>query len=459
MDAAFFRLWGAELVGRIAAALVGMGTRLVADVKRRRRLVIGVLMALFISSVTTMAQTSGDPLGTGAPEIVANAPQIAKVAPMPPKQFSATNAVQMIDTTVQNTLNSLRSQTLVDYGSYIANSLLAFTMLWAAVKMLAAGKGLGDLFGEWIPLFIGYGVVTALVTANGAGDITKSFDKVIELITGYSPFSSLSDYLLKGVGQYWDAMFSVLSMPMALHLDHWYDIFLMLPDLLAFVIAKLLAGGFIAIAAVVYIAVIAFAHIGVGITTALAPLFVPFIIFKPTEFLFKGWLMSLLGANMIKLATGIMVKISSGVLANLLLLATYIQQDANVSQGGLDMFVTDLNLYVVMVVFALLAAVLMFQAPQIGMGLLSGSAGGFAFHGIHHATSAATKFSNASSPVAQGAWNRSAGKWTAAQNAKSDAKKGLPSSVQRYTNQAQHRAYISAYTKAKPKPAKPDFRD
>lgn len=453
MDAVFVRMWLAESLGTLVGSVVGAIARMVADIQRRRRLVVAILIALLISSIGSNAQVTGDPMGSGVDQW-SNASQPPKVASVQGTPFTATQAIEMIDKSVNTALSGLYSSTLFDYGDYIANSLVAFTMLWAAVKMLAAGKGLGDLFGEWVPIFVAYGVFFFLVHQHGAQDISRTFDVLIKTIT-HVDMSTLSLSLGEGVGQFWDAVTAVGKMPMALTLNHWWDLIYVLPDFLAWVITKFLAWGFIAIAAVIYMGIVAFAHIGVGVTTALAAIFVPFLIFRPTEFLFKGWLMSLLGANMIKLATAIMILVTKGVLSQLLVVANTVSQDAKLaSDGGLDMFVTDLNMYIVMVMFALLAAVLMSQAPKIGMGLLSGSAGGFAFSGLGAAAQGAAKFNKAAAPVAQGSWNQTGGKWMAARQGKNDAKNGVPMAAGRYQSKAQHRAYVTAH--AKNKPTKPE---
>lgn len=451
MDAVFVRMWLAESLGTLVGSVIGAIARMVADIQRRRRFVVAILIALLISSIGSNAQVTGDPMGSGVGQWT-DASQAPKVASVQGTPFRATDAIAMIDKSVKGALAGLYSSTLFDYGDYIANSLVAFTMLWAAVKMLAAGKGLGDLFGEWVPIFVAYGVFFFLVHAHGAQDITATFDVLIKTITGVD-MSTLTLSLSEGMGQFWGAVEAVGKMPMALTMKHWWDIMYILPDFVLWALTKFLAWGFIAIAAVIYMGIVAFAHIGVGVTTALAAIFVPFLIFRPTEFLFKGWLMSLLGANMIKLATAVMILVTKGVLSQLLVVANTVAQDAKLaSDGGLDMFVTDLNLYIVMVMFALLAAVLMSQAPKIGMGLLSGSAGGFAFSGLGAAAQGAAKFNKAAAPVAQGAFDQTIGKRMAASQGKKDAQGGVPMAAGRYKSNAQHRAYVAAYAKNKPTP-------
>jgi type IV secretory pathway VirB6-like protein len=128
-------------------------------------------------------------------------------------------------------------------------------------------------------------------------------------------------------------------------------------------------------------ATVIMSFISLKLVLFLAPVMVPFIMFKPMTWLFDSWLKFLLGACMMKIVLAFMLLAAQAILGAMALVqAEMAAAAANVDPTAAA--VADLFVHAMMMIFALLSTLLLMQVPAIATGLLSGGAGGTGFGGI-----------------------------------------------------------------------------
>lgn len=135
------------------------------------------------------------------------------------------------------------------------------------------------------------------------------------------------------------------------------------------------------------VATVIMGFISVNLVLLLAPVMVPFLMFKPMSWMFDSWLRFLLGACMLKIVVAFLLKVAAGLLAGMSALALQHYTEAR-GASVWETLQADIVLLGMMLVFALLAMLLLMQAPGIATGLLSGSAGSTGFSGIKGLTQA-----------------------------------------------------------------------
>jgi len=197
------------------------------------------------------------------------------------------------------------------------------------------------------------------------------------------------------------------------------------------------------------------AYISIQLVLALAPVMVPFLMFKPMTWMFDSWLRFLLGACMLKIVLAFLLNVAAGLLTAMSSLALAHYNEAK-NAAPMETLQTDIVLLGLMIVFALLAGLLVHQAPSIATGLLSGSAGGVGFSGIKGVTQSASGRIGAAglsgvSTRPAGAMASGAGgavrNWAASYRGAQHAAKGLEKDL-RYRSPAAKAAYDRGYRNA-----------
>jgi type IV secretory pathway VirB6-like protein len=277
-------------------------------------------------------------------------------------------------------------------------------MGWAALKTMISGRGLPDLFGEWVPIWMAYAVVYVFLSQNVGSYIIGMMDTISSKIAGASgatvDTSTATGAIRGGIISAWTSIQLIAEMPSSELWEHmgffekWTVGLLLIPlDFLVVWILKILTMLVIVIGAMFYVANAIMAQVSVALAIALAPVMVPFIIFGPMTWIFDSWLRFLLNACMLKIVGGFMLAISNTILLRMTDVAIAINQDtalAGKAASTRDMIINDLMLYASLSLMALVAGLLMHQVPGIATGLIGGG-GGTGFKGV----SAVTKSSGA----------------------------------------------------------------
>lgn len=296
--------------------------------------------------------------------------------------LDAGSIVPRISEAVDAALNRLGEGTLNGMGATISAFFLVALMVWTSLKTMAGGKGLGDLIGEWVPIWVSFAFVYAFLNQAGAAAITGTMDAIATAIGGanMSTLSSAIDVVARPV---LSAIVEVASMPLVSDAE-FFSPSTWVPALAANLgtfITKLITVVFLLVAAVAGMATVIMSFISLKLVLFLAPVMVPFIMFKPMTWLFDSWLRFLLGACMMKIVLAFMLLAAQAILGAMALVqAEMAAAAANVEPGAA--MVADLFVHAMMMIFALLSTLLLLQVPAISTGLLSGSAGGGGFSGI-----------------------------------------------------------------------------
>lgn len=375
--------------------------RLVSTAKARKYTFGAILFVLLMSSLLSVAQTSGTPN-----DVVTRPPSVNAVG------LNALDVAVMIAKSMDDKLNSLTgSTTLMGARDIILGVGLAIGLFWTGLKTMVAGKGIGELLGEWIPILITAGVVTAF-TAPGPGSagnqIAATMDKIAGAITGAAGGQAIDTSSIQGVigsaiGTTLSSIADVVATPQRSEGASTFDVAGKIGELGAFIyraIMQIVTSFIIVISMCVYMATAIMAMVSIKLVIALAPVMVPFLIFKPTAWLFDSWLKFLLGSSMLKLVGAFMLALTSGLMSSMKTVAEKIAADANT--GAFDSFTGDVVLFSTMLLMSVLAGLLMAQVPSIAAGLLAGSAGGAGFSSLKGVTQTMGARSATSSSAAAG---------------------------------------------------------
>lgn len=299
--------------------------------------------------------------------------------------YNATEMLNTISSSVQNALAELSGKgQLSGYGYYIAAFFLSSLMIWTAVKTMAAGKGFGEMLGEWIPLFISYGIVYLFINQGVARQVDDTVTGIATSITGID-MSNLASASTSVISKYIAAWVAVVESPTSELgssgnvLDALANFGSAVVSYIYVVSVKFLISLLLVLAIVVSLGHILVATITIQLAFILAPLMVPFLMFRPMSWVFEGWLKFLIGASLLKLVTGFLIKIAAAILVALPTLAQQLTKETTYSAA--DGLHVDVMLYGMMVVFAMLSTLILMQAPTLTQGLLSGG-GSMGFGGI-----------------------------------------------------------------------------
>lgn len=350
-------------------------------------------------------------------------------------------------------------------GKLITAFFLIAMLVWTSVKTMASGRGIGELVGEWVPIFISFGIVTMFLEKSAGNLIVSTMDAIGSAIGGAN-MSTLDSAIRTGAEPIFKAIAAVVNQPRATSGTNVIGeggvlgfVGTMAASAASWVmgaIAKVLTAFLLVLAGVIMIAHIIMGFISIRLVLALAPVMVPFLMFKPMSWLFDGWLKFLLGACMLKIVVAFLLNVAAGLLSGMSEFALQLYNESwQVSAS--ETLQVDILLLGMTLIFAALATLLLHQAPAIAAGLLSGSAGQAGFSGLRGITqgvgarvgsgAVSGAGAGAASSAAQGARNG-----LSARAGRLDAMAGRAPSTA-YRDQRSQAAYKTAYRQhAKPPP-------
>jgi type IV secretion system protein TrbL len=446
----------AHLLGLLAESVTVFVLRVRGSLSKRRNAARGAFVVFAAACTFAFGQGAGQP----------PTPQVTTTTSST-YSFQREQILRDISTAVSTKLDELRNNAkLRGFGTLLSAFFLVAMLAWTSVKTMATGRGFGELVGEWVPIFVAFGIVTLFLDRGAAGLIVSTMDTIGTAIGGAS-MSTLDSAIQAGADPVFRAVSAVVDQPRVTSaadtgsnpLGILSFLGASLGSLIMAIGAKIVTAFLLILAGVVMVAHIIMGFISVQLVLALAPVMVPFLMFRPLAWLFDGWLKFLLGACMLKVVVAFLLNVAAGLLTVMNDLAMRYYSEAKNASAS-ETFSTDVLLLGLMLVFALLATLLLSQAPSIATGLLSGSAGSVGFRGL---TAVSGGLGNRS--IGQGATSTAEGAGTAlaqlARNRSSskagrrDALRGsLPSLA--YRDPRAKAAYATAYRDhSKPKPPKP----
>ncbi len=362
-------------VGRIAElAMEWLSDKRVKIVRPRNMVIALVCIAAFASAIVGAAESPEPPAPTAAQ----------------PYASGIETVVPRVSEAIGQALDKLANGSLKGMGDAITAFFLIALMVWTSVKTMAAGKGFGELIGEWVPIWISFAFVYTFLDKSAAKSIEAFMDSVGTALGGGS-MASLSSALQVIAQPVFSAITTVTQMESSAIVDGWSPS-TYLPagvSLLGGIVAKLLTVLFLVIAAVVGMGTVVMSFVSLSLVLALAPIMVPFFMFKPLSWIFDSWLRFFLGACMMKIVLAFVLTAAGALLAALSTVNAQMVAEAAQATATEKMAV-DLLMHAVMMILSLLASLLLLQVPSIATGLLSGSAGSTGFNGIRGLTQAPT---------------------------------------------------------------------
>lgn len=432
---------------RVARMFIGNA---IATVEARKVTFGAMIFVLLMSSLMAVAQSTA----TTPETVVTGPPKVNSIG------MNSVDVASMIAKSMDDKLNGLTgSTTLMGARDIILGVGLAIGLFWTGLKTMVAGKGIGELLGEWIPILITAGVVTAFTTpgpGSAGNQIANTMDKIAGAITGAAggqaiDTSSVQGVISSAVTTTFDAVVSVTKTPQRTE-GGWRDIagaIASVPIWVYATIMKLITSFIIVIAMCIYMATAVMAMVSIKLVIALAPVMVPFLIFKPTAWLFDSWLKFLLGASMMKLVGAFMLSLTSGLMSSMMLVAQKI--DADSAAGTYDTFTGDIVLFATILLLAVLAGLLMAQVPSISSGLLAGSAGGAGFSGLKGVSQTLGSKAGTSATTAGGryGYDKAWGQASAARQGAKDAAGGFSTGGRQYGSQRATTSYLQGHAVAK----------
>lgn len=379
----------AYFVGQIASVLLTTGKSAALTFRRKKVTISLVAISLVVLSALSIAETTvlGDAVysTTSADEMTP-----PKVRSLP---FDGAKMLQAIFGSMDDKLRSVAGSTaLMGFRDLFLIAGLSVMMLWTGVKTMMAGKGIGELLGEWIPLLMSAGVVVAFTDPgpNSVGNqIVATMNSIATAITGAVggtkiDTSSIAKVVQTSVYTTLATVFDIFQTPQQSQMSFESGYIGTITVYLLRLMMSCAAAVLVVIAMCIYIATAIMAMASTTLVVAMAPVMVPFLVFKPMAWLFDSWIRFLLGACMMKLVGAFMLALTSGLFVQMRVLAKSVSADSQTT--SLDSFTGDVILYSMVLMVALLSGLLMAQVPSISAGLMAGSAGGAGFSSLRGVT-------------------------------------------------------------------------
>ncbi|MEJ8838102.1 type IV secretion system protein [Ramlibacter sp. AN1133] len=368
----------AQLLGLLAERATVLALHLRERMRTRRNIARAVLVVFAAACTVAVGQGAGQP-----------PTPLATTSTRSTYSFQREQILSDISAAVSTKLDELKNNAkLRGFGTLLTAFFLVALLVWSSVKTMATGRGFGELIGEWVPIFVAFGIVTLFLDRGAAELIVGTMDTIGAAIGGAN-MATLNAALQAGADPIFRAISAVVDQPRVTSAADTGSSVLgvlsflgaSLGALVMSVAAKIVTAFLLVLAGVVMAAHIIMGFVSVELVLALAPVMVPFLMFRPLAWLFDGWLKFLLGACMLKIVIAFLLNVVAGLLTVMNELASRYANEARNATAS-ETFSTDVLLLGLMLVFALLATLLLSQAPSIAAGLLSGNAGSVGFGGL-----------------------------------------------------------------------------
>lgn len=244
-------------------------------------------------------------------------------------------------------------------GKKILAVLGVIVVSWSVLKNMMLKPGLTQIVADLVFPFVIIALGLAALDQNLAKLISDSVEGLSSALASGGPAGGMTSSqmftknMLSTISQVWS-----ISPPAKMT-----DLYM---SYLAALLLQLVAVAFLIAATAIGLGVLFMAKFQVALAIALAPVMIPWLLWKPTEFLFSGWLTFLLKGGFISVGVFAM----EGAIRNGF---TGIQSIATQSHAGIDSAMA----YGAVAVMAMLFAFLLLKGAEIGSGVISGAVSGF----------------------------------------------------------------------------------
>lgn len=279
-----------------------------------------------------------------------------------------------------------KSNPLASLGWKILSFLAVANVFWLLIKGHFSGSGLNGVLADLVPLAIAGAIAAAFLGGAGTMSLITAVELSIAAIGGAitgAPMGSVSELLVSAASTSLETIRNLMftSPNTAKDLDFWTGVVQILsaiPSVFMAIIASIVATFLILVALGIYMATLVMSQVTIEIAKVFAPLFIPFLVWRPTAWLFEGWLRFFIGAALLKIVGYMLLQVTSVMMKAVLDLSATVDAAPDGSLFSTPVF--DVTKYAVIILMSGIGALLMAKAPSIATGLLSGS-GGIGFSG------------------------------------------------------------------------------
>lgn len=325
-----------------------------------RRFFLTVLLAVAAVSILRPAFASDDAFAPlpGVPLNEAFDPRLQEQRATQAAPAAAERAMQLVQA-LETKIDAFRTDNRLAGAGRKLLGLLGFIVIaWAILKNMLLKPGLPQLVADLVFPLVVIGLGLSAISGNLGSLIAATVEELAAALG--SSRSDQAGAAGKFLGNIVATIQSVWSSS-----PPWK-----FADLGASYVAALLlqlvAMAFVTLAGAIGLGVLFMGKLQLALACMLGPLMIPWLLWKPTEFLFSGWLTFLIRGGFILVAVYAIERVMSEAMGNL-------GDIARSTDAGIDSAVV----YGTISLMAVLFAFLMLKSAEIGAGIVSGSVVGF----------------------------------------------------------------------------------
>ena len=269
--------------------------------------------------------------------------------------INATNQLKLVINTIENQIDDLRKrQPFNALGKQLIVSLFMVIFIWSVIKNMLLKPVINQIIIDLVFPLIVLGLAFSTLDSNLGQIIVDSIQYITVLISSNDQVTGTSseifaENLLKSMLTIWSAPNSID--PFNLGIEAAISFLL-----------KIIAIFFIGSSIAIGLTYLLIAKFQIALAISLGPIMIPWAMWKPTEFIFSGWLSFLLKSAFVSLCVFSTESFLRTSISNLVNLTN------SVTQGVNSAFV-----YGTIALLSLLFSLLIAKSFEIGSSLISGS--------------------------------------------------------------------------------------
>lgn len=275
--------------------------------------------------------------------------------------LTAANQLKAILGTMEFQIQNIKtSNPLAPLGKYTLSVMFAVVFIWVIIKNMILHSGAHQLLSDFVFPFIIFGLAYACLDQNLGQIVSDSIDSIAKVLTNSTDQKGTSsqifaEQMLKSMLVIWDAP------------NNFNPLNLGLEMIISFLM-KLISIFIIAGSTAVGVSYLLLSKFQVSLAIALAPVMIPWAIWKPTEFLMTGWLNFLLKGSFTSLT----------VMTTEFALRSSVSNLAQLS-GSVPTGVSAAFVYGVVALLSMMFSLLISKSYDIGSSMISGNVTLFRF--------------------------------------------------------------------------------
>lgn len=271
-----------------------------------------------------------------------------------------TDPATLVGSMIDAVTDSLTNVSFVAEGQFLLGAITLIALTLLGIKSMLAHDTFADSIGNLVTIVLLWGLASWIIGTGYGGvqfipSLNAGFDLIAAKILDGTSFPAT-------LGRMLHAAVSMFEGDTTAAETGLWDAVTSAPATLATLLFKVFAALFIVVASLLYAGQYLVTQFMIYIGGILAPIFVPWLLFKPTQFLFEGWLKFMIVAGLQKVIGATMLMASAGIIEKANNLAV---------QAGSEAAPSFYIYAVVMLVMGIMAY-LMSQATGTAQALMSG---------------------------------------------------------------------------------------